>query len=271
MKKKFLVAIVLVAMLSVMCACSYVSADSFMSRAQVRSLVKAYGTPQAELTMKYTVDSGNEVEVRVVYDLLLDKAPVAVTRFIQLANEGFYNDSVADGYNTTYNYLTLGRYAYRDSTKNNGKQYFENKSTTFAGEFKSNGYKEPDGGYAQFAIFSLAMYHDDATDNRYFDAADGGLILALSNQTLNSDNYAVFAQVHELSVRTNGGAYQSYGAKIPSQIRDNLSKFTSKTSRTVYDATESSTRQVSIMTTKVMLTVRILGDFDWSKLPKIGA
>lgn len=271
--KKVLVFLMLAVMLVSLCACSSVAPDAFLSRSQVNKLVKQYGTPQAELTLNYEY-SGSKVEVVITYDLLLDQAPLAVTRFIQLANEGFYERSLIDSYNSTYRYMIMGRYARRASQVSDGDKYYKNVSdVTFAGEFASNGYKEPANGYAQFSIFALAMYHPESSDDQYFNSADGTLIMAMSNQTLNSDNYAVFALPVQYSVKINEGEATVYtdGQRPPSMLRDNLTSFTAKTSRTIYsDAEESSSTSVSIMSTNVFLSVKILGSHDWSSLPTIG-
>lgn len=277
--KKVLVVLMVALMLVSLCACTYVPSTRFMSRMQVNSLVKEYGTPQAELTLNYKV-GGKEVEVKVVYNLLLSQAPLATIRFIQLVEDNFYDDAIIDTYNSTYRYMVMGRYAYREIVLNEGTEkektemrYFKNESdVTFKGEFKSNAYKEPKDGYSQFSIFSLAMYHSDATtDDNNFDTANGTLILALANETLNSDNYAVFAEMANMSYKVGDGEFNKQSSKVSPDILTNLKSFTSRTSRPVYDdMTMETSTSISLMSTTVKLHVRMLGDFDWSKLPTIG-
>lgn len=271
--KKVLVVLMAALLLVSLCACTTVPSTRFMSRTQVNSLVKEYGTPQAEVTLNYKTGN-NDIEVKIVYNLLLEQTPIAVTRFIQLANEGFYNDTLIDTYNSTYRYMIMGRYAYRQSELQEDKSlYFQNKSdVTFKGEFKSNKYSEPSKGYAQFSIFSLAMYHDDAnSDIENFDKASGTLILALANQTLNPDNYAVFAEMAYMTYKINDGEFKNQNSQVYPDVLSNLKSFTSKTSRNVYDdASEEHYTSISIMSTRVTLQVKILGDNDWSKLPTIG-
>lgn len=275
--KRFLVILVLIVMLFSVCACSNIPSTRFMSRTKVNSLVKKYGTPQAELTINYTINNKN-YEIKVTYDLLLSQAPLSVVRFIQLANEGFYDESVVDTYNSTYNYMILGRYSYKDSTVNNGKSFYVNQSATsdvtFKGEFASNEYREPSEGYAQFSIFSLAMYHDEYKNENEtnFDSANGALILATSNKTLNSNNYAVFATMTEMSYKV-GDSDPVENKKVIADALANLVSFTSKTStRKIYtDSTEQTTiPSFSMMNQIVTIHVKILGDYDWSKLPQIG-
>lgn len=269
--KKVLLAIMMLAVMVSISACAVVPSDSFLPRYRVASLAKEYGTPQAEVTFSYDV-SGTHVEVIVTYNLLLDQTPLAVIRFIQLANEGFYNGSLVDEYKSDSRYVIMGRYSYLDSTLQEGQKYYQNKSdVTFAGEFATNGYKEPSKGYAQFEPLSLAMYHDP--DGESFNSADGALIMALDKQehTLNYTNYAVFAQLDHMCIRYSNGDEVEYPAgKISPDFIANLKSFTSKTSHTVYtDKQESSSFSRSIMSVKVMLTVRILGNNDWSDLPQI--
>lgn len=260
--KKVLVALLLITLLFTLCACG------FMGKGQVNSLVDKYGTPQAQLTLNYKTSSGDNVEVRVIYNLLLDKAPLAVIRFIQLADAGEYDDTLVDTLNKDHDYLIMGRYKKIDS------KYYDVRSggTTFAGEFKQNGYPKPKGGYATFDMFSLAMYH--ANDGKQFDSANGTLILSLSgakqDKTLNSANYAVFAEFVEMYVSINEGAERHY-SKVNGDVRANLYSFSSRVSRNIYDYYDDTKGSVSIqvMSTSVTLHVEMLGEQDWSKLPTI--
>ena len=265
--KKVLVAFLMIALLVSLCACS-VPAGSFMGRAQVNSLVKKYGTPQAELTIKYEAGA-DKVVVKVTYDLLLDKAPLAVTRFIQIANEGGYEDTFIDQLETTYKtYMVMGRYA-KDEV--DSKKYYDLRSAdvAFAGEFESNKYRQPKGGYAEFKMFSLAMYHENVGEK--FDSANGTLILSLSSQTrLNSADYAVFAEFQSMTVYVNEKQTYSY-TKVDPSVLANLQSFTTATSHDVYkkDNPNTTTSNVKIISAEPTLSVKILGDSDWSKLPTI--
>ena len=160
--KKFLVVLILAAMLLTLCACDSVPSTRFLSASQVDSLTKKCPNPQAEVTINYTV-SGKDIEAKITYDLLLSQTPLATLKFIELVNDGFYNDSIMDSYDSTNHYMTLGRYLYKPSQiqQDNKLTYYRNPlEGSFKGEFKSNNYKQPKEGYAQFDILSLAMYHD---------------------------------------------------------------------------------------------------------------
>ena len=271
--KKLLIVLLSVALLATLCACNYVPSTRFMSSAQVNALTKKYDKPQAELTLNYRTGS-TDVEVKVVYDLLLSQTPIATVRFIQLVNDGFYESTFMDNYDSTNKYLTFGRYVYVQSKQNESKNvYLKNPmDVTFKGEFKSNGYRQPKEGYAQFSLLSLAMYHDAWTEsNNTFDSANGYLIMAMANQTLNSDNYAVFATVNSITVKYGDKEATSH-SNLPSDVNSILTK-TSKTSYTVYDDdSETNSTSVSLLSesNRVKVHIEILGDYDWSALPKIG-
>ena len=95
MKKlsRILIVVICVAVLLSLASC----AGGFLSKAKVKSLVKEYGTPQAEVTFDYTYNN-TKTKIVFVYDLLLDKTPVAVINFIQLAESGYFDDVVIDHY-----------------------------------------------------------------------------------------------------------------------------------------------------------------------------
>ena len=277
--KKILVVLMIVMMLATLCACNYVPSTRFLSKAQVNAIAKNFDDPQAEMTLDYT-SNGENVEVKITYNLLLTKTPLAAIRFIQLTNEGFYDDTVVDYYNSTNHYWTLGRYRYEESKiQTQGKMvYLQNPcDKTFKGEFESNGYGMPKGGYAKFRILSLAMYYEPWTEtDNTFDTANGHLIMSAANEssnasTLNSANYAVFAEMDSISVRrTTDGKFQTFG-KVPSDLLTQLTDFKSRTSRDVYDDdSEANKTSVSLMTTVVKIHVKMLGDYDWSKLPRVG-
>ena len=239
------------------------------------SLAKKFDDPRAELTLKYTAKNGTQMEVVIVYKLLLAQTPLATIRFIELVNEGFYNDTFVDSYISQYHYVTLGRYLYKNSTvqENNPKVYLQNPSElTFKGEFKSNGYKEPKAGYAQFKMLSLAMYHGDYTEeNNNFDSANGYLIMALSTTNmLNSENYAVFAEMQTVTLRRGEQDPVTYTNRAPDDFVQNLCN-TDRDSKRVYaDVDETNYSTVSMMRIHVSVQFRLLGDYDWSQLPGVG-
>lgn len=241
----------------------------FMTKTQTARLYKQYERPAAEMTIKYTQNK-NDYEVKVVYSLLMDKAPIAVCNFISLVNSGAYENTILDTYNDGYKYMVMGRYKYED------ERYYDNTlAEPFVGEFKSNAYPEPqtEGGYAKFSMFSLAMYHQDSLDDTYNNSADGTLILALASEgrTYNSNNYAVFAELKSLTFSINGVVVNENVTNVPADINSHFTKFTS-TTQTVYESKDGSTsRSVSLISAKAMLSFKMVDtQTDWSKLPYAG-
>lgn len=274
MKKKVLVALLMIAVLLTLCACT-VGSTSFLSKSKVNSLVKAYPNPQAELTLTYTSNS-KTIEIKVTYDLLLDKAPLAVTRFVQIANEGGYDGTLVDSYNSTYKYVVMGRYGEKENADNKSQYYdFRSEDPTFAGEFKQNKYKAPKGGYSEFELYSLAMFHENSGEK--FDTANGAFIMDLSNDKstkeeetgLNSANYAVFAKFATMTVLTDGVVTLRETTSKNSQIYDKMTSLTGTTTRTVYELNGENSSSIKIVSDKITLTVKILGNYDWTKLPTI--
>ncbi|MCH5159836.1 MAG: peptidylprolyl isomerase [Clostridiales bacterium] len=266
--KKILVALLMVVLLFSLCACG-VNSNSFMSRSQVNSLSKEFSGVQAVLTLTYE-SNGKTIDMKVTYDLLLDQAPIAVTRFIQIANDGGYDGTRVDTYNSTYKYVVMGRYGQKDDSDGKKKYYdFRSHDVTFAGEFKQNGYRAPKGGYAEFELYSLAMYH--VNEGEEFNSANGAFILDLSGEDsgLNSANYAVFAKFASMTILTDGEVTTQPTTSKRPQLSDKLVRLTSTTSRTVYDAHGENPTSIKIASNEVTVTVEILGDYDWSKLPII--
>ncbi len=264
--KKVLLVLTSVALLLCLTACN---ANGFMSASKVKKLSDEFGTPQAEVSIKYTVNK-QDIELRITYNVLLDKTPIAAISFINLVNSGFYNDAVLETYDKNLNYIVGARYKYASEDEGKTYKYMQNILTEpFAGEFASNGYREPNGGYASFKRLSLAMYHGGTADD--FNSADGALIIATSSNTLRSSNYAVFAEMVELSLYKDGNLSQRYDLlHLPDDIINPLRS--SSTSRTV-TMRDGNTASKNILggssITRFVLSAKMLTEADWSKLPKV--
>ncbi|MCM1194742.1 MAG: peptidylprolyl isomerase [Firmicutes bacterium] len=266
---------VLVLLMCVMLLLTFVACNSagFMSASKVKRVVNEFGTPQAQVTISFTKNSRN-FEYVIVYNLLLNKAPIAVINFIQLVEEDFYDGVIFDEYNSSYRYFVAGRYAYLPTTDDEGTEtynyYEKNSGRTFAGEFKSNKYSEPEGGYAQFSMFSLAMYHGGTADD--FNSADGTLIFSTgateSETSLQYTNYAVFAEMESLTVKIDGNAVGTY-RKVNATYLSHFTDSTSKSSHKIIAADNTVKEGISIMSTNFVFSVEMMGDKDWSKLPKV--
>lgn len=285
MKKllKVLTVLALLVTLVSLAACNHIPTTRFMSKTQVNNLAKQFEGAQAEMTLNYQTGNSVDVEVKIVYNMLFTKAPLATIRFIQLVNDKFYDDTVMDTHNTTNNYMVFGRYLYKESAvqTDSPKVFFQNLAEkTIKGEFKSNNYPEPEGGYAPFKIFSLGMYHDESVaDDNKFDTGVGYVIFAMANETLNPANYAVFADMASISYKYGSEGELHTMNKVPAEIFETLHAITSKTSPTekqgvFTDATETTrvdpTPSILSKTNPITIHIRMLGDYDWSKLPQLG-
>lgn len=282
MKKLLLIALCLI-MLFTFCACS---STQFLSKSQVNKLVKKYANdgklPQVEMTLSYkTPKNSTSVQIKVVYDLLLDEAPISVISFINLLNDGRYDNVVVDSKTTTY--MSIGRYTYtvEDSESSSDRTYaFADTSKTFIGEFKNNNFKPygdaegDDDGYAKFDFFSLAMYHDAATSksddkeqqteyHRAYDSADGRLMLSLGETRLNTapsyKEYAVFARPVSFSYSNDGG--ENFANPVSKFSSSWYSAFTGVTSKTVkINGTNYSPIQIDVSFKMVA------GTIDWANI-----
>ena len=255
MKKLLVIALCLV-MLFTFTACS---SHQFLSNSKVNNLVKKYSEngqlPQMEMTLTYkTNKNSTPMQVKVVYELLLDKTPISVISFINLLNSGRYENVVVDSRSSSQ--LTIGRFTYTESTPEDDstdvkRTYSMVESLgTFAGEFKNNNFKpygktaEGDDGFTKFEMFSLAMYHDvaniksndkdqQAEYKRAYNSADGRLILSLGT-TQNGDapsykDYAVFARPVSFSVSIDGGEFSKPVAQLDAYLLQQIRAISSKT------------------------------------------
>lgn len=271
--KKVLIVILCAMLLFSFAACN---STGFMSASKVKKVVKELGTstPQAEMTLKFK-SNGKEMTYVITYDLLLDKAPIAVINFINLVNDGFYDNAILDSYVSQYNCYIGARYAYRadGEGKLEGKQ--NTNENTFIGEFKSNNYPEPEGGYAQFSMFSLAMYHGElATD---FDSANGAFILTTSETgTRNANNYAVFAKMNSISIYRDDETEPLATYKDGNMSSTYLKQMKDLNGRTYsidMHAEDGTSNSVTVLgSSKIptfVFSIKMLGNSDWSILPKV--
>lgn len=262
---------------------------SFMSASKVKKLVKDFGTPQAKMMLKFKLDS-KEYRYVITYDLLLDKAPITVINFINLVLDGFYDNAILDTYNSSNNYFLAARYAYRvsgDADSAKMEVEYNSSGITMAGEFKSNGYAEPEGGYAQFSILSLAMYHEveNGKDNsEKFNSANGALVLSTATSSsetkmpLNYKNYAVFAEISSVSVFEGDNENASYTHSGDDRIAGEWLSYLTKSTNTYsfsVPTVDGDTKSVQIMGTsstvpRYVFSIEMLDEGrDWSKLPKV--
>ena len=250
-----------------------------MSVSKVNRAVKEFGTPQAQMTLSFTTSKGTKFIYVITYDLLLQKTPITVINFINLVEDGFYKDVIFDTYNSSNNYYSAAKYAYRKSGDSDDMHGYENASgITMVGEFKTNNYPEPNGGYEQFSLFSLAMYHDNNADS--VNSANGTLIFSTASsaskdkKSLNYTNYAVFAKVVSIDIYIGDNETPvTYTAdKMNSTYLQNMVEQTSTYSMSMIKS-DGTSPSVSVLasgaTPRFVFSIAMLGDKDWTKLPKV--
>lgn len=266
--KKILIIVMCVVLLVCLVSCN---GAGFMSASRVKKAVADFGTPQAEMTLEFTTNN-KKMKYVITYDLLLDKTPITTINFINLVESGFYTNAIMDSYNSSQNYYTAGRFVYDKDAATDEKIRDNESGKKFIGEFKTNNYSEPEGGYAQFSMFSLAMYHDGKGES--FNDGNGTLIFTTSeSSTLKASNYAVFAKVNKLEIYQGDDLLNTYeGGKISSMYLDQMTKLTGKPNMKVLNSANVA-RDVSILglsgTPYFVFSIKMLGDKDWTKLPKV--
>ncbi|MFR5988055.1 MAG: peptidylprolyl isomerase [Christensenellales bacterium] len=114
--KKALITVIAFLLLFSFCACS---AGEFISASKLEKIKEKSGidaNPVATLTLRYTdinEESRGEVYTVVIeYELLIDKAPITVINFMNLIQQGFYDNTVVDYIGERY--LIAGRYSEED-------------------------------------------------------------------------------------------------------------------------------------------------------------
>lgn len=290
--KKLLVIALCIVMLFTFTACS---GTQFLSQSKVNDLVSKYSEdgklPQMEMTLSYkTNKNSKDMKVKVVYELLLDKAPISVISFINLLNEGRYNNVVVDTKSATQ--MTIGRFTYTEQTADDSaddsqseqqasatRTYtFASASSTFVGEFKNNNFKpygkavEGDDGYTKFEMFALAMYHDAPSSKsnsedqqkeyqRAYNSANGRLIVSLGT-TLTGDapnykDYAIFARPVSFSVSIDGGEFSAPVSQLDAYILSQLKAITSKT--VSINGTNYTPYQIDV-------AFQMVGNIDWANI-----
>lgn len=281
--RKIALVFIAVVLLVSMTGCNSVS---FLSAGQISNLVNEYGKPQAEMTVEYTL---NEKTTRLVlvYNLEVEKAPITVANFINLVNDGYYDNVVFDSrISSSTNSWIAGRYTYNPD-EDLEYNYYKTKDVgyTILGEFYQNGWELPvdeadkdneeiTDGNAKFSLFSLAMYHESSVSS--FDKASTAFFMTTSStQTENYKNYAVFATLASISVYVDDVALVENATEIPASVLydfNNNSSMTTTTTRKVVVETDDEGNEVTESRTMfrdpvVIKSVKMLGDKDFSKYP----
>lgn len=269
--KKFLRVLALVMCAMLLFSLVACNGPKTISASKAKRLIDKYGIPQAQLTLNFT-SNGKKMKYVITYDLLMDKTPTTVVNFINLVENKFYDNVIFQTYNSSQNFYRAAGYSYREDSEGKSKVVENVSGITIPGEFESNLYSEPKGGYADFSMFSLAMYHENTADK--FDSANGELIFSTGDSvTLNASNYAVFAKMVSLSVYTGDDETpQTYTGKISEWALTALTKINSASSCNVTTA-EGDSKSVSLIHSsnipRLVFSIEMLGGEWSSKLPKV--
>ncbi len=276
MKKALIIGIAFLLLFS-FCACS---AGEFISASKLENIKAKSGidaNPVATVTLRYTDlndDARGDVYTVVIrYELLIDKAPITVINFMNLVQDGFYDNTVVDYIGSRY--LIAGRYTQEDD-----KFITKESGYTIKGEFLANGFKvnesKKDGDNAQPMLGSLIMFHNAQTSTKnYFDTASSAFFMAFTDEfstatavPMSKDNYAVFAYVlsSTMSVSENGGFYPAVGTGT-SNPTGLASKFVDDMINYETDTQETDGSDLQNAPEETITIVSITLDKDYKNLP----
>lgn len=275
--KKALIIVIAFLLLFSFCACS---AGEFISASKLDNIKAKSGidaNPVATVTLRYTDlndDARGDVYTVVIrYELLIDKAPITVINFMNLVQDGFYDNTVVDYIGSRY--LIAGRYTQEDD-----KFITKESGYTIKGEFLANGFKvdesKKDGDNAQPMLGSLIMFHNAQTSMKnYFDTASSAFFMAFTDEfstatavPMSKDNYAVFAYVlsSTMSVSENGGFYPAVGTGT-SNPTGLASKFVDDMINYETDTQETDGSDLQNAPEETITIVSITLDKDYINLP----
>lgn len=275
--KKALIIVIAFLLLFSFCACS---AGEFISASKLENIKAKSGidaNPVATVTLRYTDlndDARGDVYTVVIrYELLIDKAPITVINFMNLVQDGFYDNTVVDYIGSRY--LIAGRYTQEDD-----KFITKESGYTIKGEFLANGFKvdesKKDGDNAQPMLGSLIMFHNAQTSTKnYFDTASSAFFMAFTDEfstatavPMSKDNYAVFAYVlsSTMSVSENGGFYPAVGTGT-SNPTGLASKFVDDMINYETDTQETDGSDLRNAPEETITIVSITLDKDYKNLP----
>jgi len=202
------------------CGCS--TPDGFMKDDEIKELEENI---KGTITLSFTDDNSKEQSIPMTFELYYDKAPITVTNFVKLVNDGFYNGTYCQNYNNTDNseYLNIEPYEYElDSDTQTEILVQKEKDYYIKGEFSENGWDKNDTEH-NFGTFSMIREEG-------FDTASAAFMISLSEEGFDSrnDNYAAFGKI--ISVDSKFFTYfkgfyyslDAYDFKIESITIDNL-------------------------------------------------
>lgn len=237
--KKFWVIFLALTLVFCLTACS---GAGFASKGQVNKLVDNYadenGNIQVKATINYTDADGHDVQVAILYNLHLSKAPITVANFVALVLDGHYDNIVFDSLYSARNTVGLlaGTYTYDEEAQHEEEDaklvYDKNDDPEFTikGEFVSNFYENND---LTHQLGCLVMWHDSYTTASDFDTANTQFYMTCSSGNLNDEgevvytndkNFAVFATIAEngVTVSYDGAVILENVDGIPAWVMNDI-------------------------------------------------
>lgn len=182
MKKLFSIILSLALVLSV-CALSGCSGE-IKQGSKIQRMILKFGFYDAEDNLVDTKD--------VQAELYLNFAPETTARFIELAEDGYFdNTCVSD---VAAGYFEFGGYEYVDG-KFTAKSFDDQKYPQLKGEFYNNGFT---GNKLTTSAGALVYKHDAVStkETSKYDTAKGTIIVALSAVgKFNEKDYCVFGKI----------------------------------------------------------------------------
>lgn len=177
--------------------------NRFMNDNEIKDITE---NPKGTIIFSYktldTADSNDERTTRTLnFELYYEKAPITVTNFIKLVNDGFYNDTYCQDYADNMgndNYLNVDAYVYdvdNADTENIDESELKIQKTldyTIKGEFSENGWSKNDLKHIS-GIMSMVR-----VDNNK-DSADFEYMICLDSFTERDGNYAAFGKIDVIS------------------------------------------------------------------------
>lgn len=194
MKKVALLLAVIMAALTLV-GCS----SGFMSDREMLKLTK---NPEVSVTLSYTDSDNIQKEFTLVYELHYEKAPITVTNFVNLVQEGFYNGSVISGGSVSsspretnsFYYISGGSYKLAEGEN---KLDVLSKDYYIKGEFKANQWMVDDETPLKHELGNLVMSRTSGVSG--FDTASTAWYICMSTWAKNDGNYAVFGTLKSMS------------------------------------------------------------------------
>lgn len=248
--KKLAVVLVMCLVALVMVGCS----EGFMSQGELLNVEK---NPEVSMVLSYTDSSNVTKSFTLVFELQYKKAPITVTNFVNLVQEGFYNDTIIHTSSASLNsnsdiyYIAGGVYKYVTNEETSKSVLTaQKKDYTIKGEFESNGWGEND---LTHLIGNLVMNRTSGTTG--FDSASTGFYICTSDYNKRDGNYAVFGTFKSMSGKIGDTEIPSQESMISTFFTDMRSL---RNSSTVTDA-DGNSLKIPSYTITVTMTVDTFG------------